>query len=872
MERVVRHWVRDGQDVEDIVQDTWLVALEQERGRIQRLDRWLSGVARLRALRFHRSTANQRAREAMNARPDVSPAADVEADSLDSVSLLCRHIEALDEPYRSVLQLRYLEGLSITEIAQQRDNTCAAVRTQLHRARLQLKDRWERRSRFSGWLFLLFDRVTGKSALARLGAHVALGGAIVTAVVVPWHLFGGTSEREAPSVLHTGVSEVAFERDRTPAPERTTILELTPTPVSDVSALVVEAIWEEDASPARNVDLRIESADGNTDAEPLDTRTDAGGRVLCDEIAAGTWRIRPALGPSRIVEVRPGADAELRLVLPRGKPTTVHVECRRRPLADASVWMSYPGAPHEGRHVGTTDESGQLVLDGIEEGVWLAAQKDGIASDTRLYQGSKKVRLSVPRSPSTLSGVVQDPAGRPIAGARVQTSSSSEGVRHATAGITLSSMPTTTLSDEDGRFELPWWGSAMEVVTSADSYLSQAQLLSTRQSHDCAIVLERDPGLDVELFRVAGTALDARGAPLSGWDVFLMPNQRAELLSRVIRMEPSGRRAVRTDSQGRFAFENCPEGTQLLTLVHPRDPSRRIVARSEVEPRKKIEVLLEALDTEHTGSIRGTVGNAKECISLQLFLDSEHLHEPISFEVDGEDHFEIPHLLPGKYRVVCKRLQRPTQILGECELKAGDTADFGELIVKFFGSLRVRLDVPESKSPERVHLMASYDSWLLSQTVTERGKNYRLENGYVIADEIPAGLWRVGIYAKGFATSIVEVEVQADAEGTGEVELVRGKNRTLCFQPSRAFSGSDTLYIEVWNDSRRSNFVVPVPTRLGSGSLALSEMLPEGPLYLSARTDSGMVGRAYLDPMEDGLTIALVNFGQQTDGSAAASR
>ena len=868
MERVVRRWVRDGQDVEDIVQDTWLVALEQERGRIQQLDRWLSSVARLRALRFHRSTANQRAREEASARPDASPAADLEADSNDSISLMHRHIEALDEPYRSVLQLRYIDGLSITEISEHRGISPAAVRTQLHRARLQFKDRWERRSRFNGWILLLVERFTGKSTLGRLGARVALGAAAVTAVVVPWRMFAGISERDASSAVHNEAGEIALESGRTSAPQRTKLPEPEQTAASALSALVVEAIWEDDVSPASNVELRIESADGNSDADPIDMKTDFEGRVLHDEIAAGTWRIRPALGRSRIVEVSPGAVSELRIVLPRGKSTTVHVESRRRPLAGASVWVSYPGTPHEGRYVGTTDEAGQLVLDGIEEGVWLAARKDGVSSDTRLYQGYKKLHLSVHRSPSPLSGVVQDAAGRPIAGAQVQTSSSSEGVRHATAGIMLSSMPTTTLSDEKGRFELPWWGSSMEVVTSADSYLPRAQLLSARQSHELTIVLQRDPGLEVELFRVAGTALDVGSQPLVGWDVFLTPNQRAKTLSRVIGLEPMGRRVARTDSLGHFSFEDCPEGRQLLTLVHPLDPSRRIVARSEVEPRKTAEVLLRALDTEHTGSIRGTVGNAKECVSLQLFLDSEHLHEPISFKVDSEDRFEIPHLLPGKYQVICKRVQRPTQILGEFELVAGETAEIGELIVKFFGSLRVRLDVPEGETPERVHLMASYDSWLLSQTVTESAKSYRLEDGYVIADEIPAGLWRVGIYAKGFASSTVEVQVQTDTEGTGIVELVRGKNRTLCFQPSRPFSRSDTLYIEVWNDSRRSDFVVPVPTNLGSGSLALSEMLPEGPLYLSARTDSGLAGRAYLDPAEEGLTIALVNFGQPTYGFA----
>ncbi len=862
MEKVVRRWVRDGQDVEDIVQDTWLVALEQERGRIERLDHWLSGVARLRALRFHRSTANQKAREALSARPDISPAADELPDSNDTLALLLRHIDRLEDPYRKVLQLRYLEGLSIAEIADRRETSAATIRTHLHRARLQLKDRWDRGrgSRFNGWALVLWDRFGGKLSFARLGVKLALAVGCVAAVLTPWRILGGVSERDTPSVVTVETVDSAPVMNEGPRLERTLVSD--PTAPVPVSALSVECEWKEGGA-ADGVRLMIESADGNAGSVRFELETNTDG-LAHQDLTPGTWRIRPELGRARIVEVQAGV-VWVRLVLPSRKDVVISAESRRRPLPNAAIWVSYPGSPGKGRFVGETDENGRLVTNSLAEGSWLAAQYEGVASDTILYQSTPTVTLSVPQSPSLITGRVQDSAGEPIVGARVQTSSNSEGVRHRTENISLSSLPSTTATDENGAFELPWWGHVMEVVATADGFLPQAQILSTRQSRDFIIVLDRNQGTLAENYAVEGVAVDPHGSPLDGWDVYLTPNQHNEPLSRVIRLEPTGRRAMRTDRDGHFRFEHCPEGTQQLTLIDPRDNAKRVFAHMQVEPKRGTRITLRAADAQAAGTIAGTVGNAKECISLDLFVDSDSLHEPLPFTVDDDSRFEIARLLPGSYRLICKRIQRPTQIIGFAKIGAGERVELGELIIKFFGSLRLRLDASEAELPKRVNLVATYDSWTVFKVVGANTHNYRLENGYVIADEIPAGQWKIGIFAQGFASSITDVDVIADHEASGELELVRGRNRALRFQPQRAFSGSDTLYIEVWNNSHRSDFTVRIPADLGSGSLALSETLPDGPLYLSAHTDSGLVGRAFLDFAEQGLTIPLCNAGTQPE-------
>jgi len=863
MEKVVRCWVRDGQDVEDIVQDAWLVALEQEGRSIRRLDRWLSGVARLRALRFHRSTANQRTRESQYARPDVAPAADEELGQNETLRFLLGLIEELEEPYRTVLQLRYLDGLSMTELAERRGITTATVRTQLHRARMQLKGRWERSqthdspiSRFNSWCVLLWDRFAGKSS-GRWAARALVAGTVVVAVVVPIRLFAGVSEREIPEVVRAETIgrpapvDSPRELERLPFPEETA-------PAAALAGLAMECVWRETGDPAAGISLRVEPADGAADRKNHELETGADGMARLAELPAGVWRIRPETGRAHIVELSGGTIEELRIELPEGRQILVLAERHQKPLAEASIWLSYPGTPTVGRFVGETDGKGELLLGHIESQVWVGARSPGgVSSDLRLVPCARKIKLLVPISPDTIRGRVLDDTGAPIAGARVQTSSMGDGVRHEIHGIMVSSMPCTTIADENGNFELPWWGSVMEILASSEGFFPQAHVLTTRTSRNCTLVLDRSHGYVPDLHELEGTASDELGQALVGWDVYLTPNQNTETLSRIIGFEPKGRRQTRTDESGRFHFEGCPAGTQELTLVDPRDTFKRIVASQDVELGDSNGITLRARATGATATVTGIVGNAKECLSLELFIDSDRLHEPLSFELDSDDRFEIAHLLPGAYRIVCKRVQRPTQILGTCEVRAGDHADLGEMIVKFFGSLRVRLDAPEGQLPERVTLMATYDSWLLSKQVGARAGNYRLDNGYVLADEIPAGSWRIGIYAHGFASSVIDLEVRADEKAQGVVELVPGRNRVLRFQPQRAFSTSDTIHLDVWNESHSSSFSVRVPSDLGGGSLSLSEMLPEGPLYLSARTDSGMVGRTFLDVTESQLTVKL---------------
>ncbi len=148
LRRLARRLARDPALADDVVQDTWLAALE--RGSQPRdargLRGWLATVARNLALRAGRREAARPGIERAAARREAVEGGQEAVERVQLQRLLADAILVLGEPYRSAVILRHLDGLSSTEIARVQGCTRVAARQRVARGLALLRAELDRRS------------------------------------------------------------------------------------------------------------------------------------------------------------------------------------------------------------------------------------------------------------------------------------------------------------------------------------------------------------------------------------------------------------------------------------------------------------------------------------------------------------------------------------------------------------------------------------------------------------------------------------------------------------------------------------------------------------------------------------------------------
>lgn len=189
LRRLARALVRDESSAEDVVQATWLAAANHPPRATAALGGWLRRVATNVARQWQRSDGRRAAREQRAAPPELQPSTIAEAAAqLELQQRVLAAVDALEPKYRAVVVLRFLEGLGVGSIAAKLELPAATVRTQLHRALAQLRERLDaahggERERWQQGLVLLG---------AEAASEAALGGAVVSIVATLLLLVGGT--------------------------------------------------------------------------------------------------------------------------------------------------------------------------------------------------------------------------------------------------------------------------------------------------------------------------------------------------------------------------------------------------------------------------------------------------------------------------------------------------------------------------------------------------------------------------------------------------------------------------------------------------------------------------------------------------------
>ncbi|MDH3593015.1 MAG: sigma-70 family RNA polymerase sigma factor, partial [Planctomycetota bacterium] len=203
---IARPLVEDESQVDDVVQETWLKALEKPPRRRASLRSWLATVARNVALKTRRARTRRDRRERAAARPerdDIVMRVEGHQGIVDAVL-------GLAEPYRTMVLLRYYDRLTSDEIGARFGVTGAAVRKRLKRALVLLREALDERhgGNRRAWSVMLLPLLpkTEAAAAAAIAGGVVMGtkSKIGIAVVVVLLLVGGAWMLFKPSSHRTG--------------------------------------------------------------------------------------------------------------------------------------------------------------------------------------------------------------------------------------------------------------------------------------------------------------------------------------------------------------------------------------------------------------------------------------------------------------------------------------------------------------------------------------------------------------------------------------------------------------------------------------------------------------------------------------------
>jgi RNA polymerase sigma factor (sigma-70 family) len=162
LQALARSLVSDPATADDLVQDTWVAALQRPPREGGNLRGWLSRV--LKNVAFQRSRSEgrraRRERDVEGPAPLLTP--EELAVKLDTQRRLAALVAELDEPYRSTLLLRYYEGVEASQIARRTGVPAGTVRWRVSEALERLRKRLDAahdgdRSRWGLWLGTLLE-------------------------------------------------------------------------------------------------------------------------------------------------------------------------------------------------------------------------------------------------------------------------------------------------------------------------------------------------------------------------------------------------------------------------------------------------------------------------------------------------------------------------------------------------------------------------------------------------------------------------------------------------------------------------------------------------------------------------------------------
>jgi RNA polymerase sigma-70 factor (ECF subfamily) len=323
---LARALVGDEHMAEDLAQETWLAALERPPKSAGSLRQWLRTTARRLSSNQRRAAARRSDHEQRFPRGEAEESHAVALERLEVQRSVLEQVLDLREPYRTVVYLRYWEGLEPHAIAERLGAPVKTVKTRLARALVELRERLDAKhgGKREHWLAALapiaFPSSHGLGAATATGA-LTLGVLLVKQVVVAVVVLAVTLV-----VLKTAL--VREGSGRTETEKVTRVDERSAAPVAFAPSSFDAATETSDRSP-------VLDASSDSSAQPAS-------QSQTDEEAAGSIRVRVTMvgepSPSASISVEARDEQGKEWPAPSGKLTDAPFEIGK--LRAGKYWVS----------------------------------------------------------------------------------------------------------------------------------------------------------------------------------------------------------------------------------------------------------------------------------------------------------------------------------------------------------------------------------------------------------------------------------------------------------------------------------------------------------------------------------------------------
>ncbi len=182
---LARHLVQDEHTAEDLAQEAHLACLERPPSAGVPLRAWFHGILKHLSVDASRGRGLRSYHEGRYSRTTESVSTDTVAERLEVQRILAELVEALEEPYRRAVYLRFYEGLPPREIARREGLPVATVKTHLRRALEKLRTRLDTShdGHRASWCLALAPLIAHHKSTSAAAGGVT-GGALIGGLLV----------------------------------------------------------------------------------------------------------------------------------------------------------------------------------------------------------------------------------------------------------------------------------------------------------------------------------------------------------------------------------------------------------------------------------------------------------------------------------------------------------------------------------------------------------------------------------------------------------------------------------------------------------------------------------------------------------------